>query len=647
MADDVLEYLRSKALSPRRASGTEVHLPCFFCGEDGNKRGRLYVNVDPLAEIPGLYMCHLCGAKGSLVSIKRWFGDATDVEEHQDDGYIRRAILETATVYYHENLADHEEVFAWLKTKRGLTVATIQNHQLGFAKGGLYAYLREQEFRVADILATGLAKEDRETHRIVDTLDCHLTIPYHVAGNVVMIRGRDLRKDAEKKYVTPFGQKARLFNSDVTWTAEQVVICEGELDALVLEQQGFDAVAVPGAQTWQESWTGYFSDVKRTYIVFDADDAGRKGAEKVSTVLPRARVVQMPELGTDITDFFVREGHTKEEFERVLRGSGAGLLVTVDEAWEEWSNLQGQEGLKLGYPEIDNLIKPGLLAAQVLIFLAKSGTGKTLTLLNLFQRMAMEKPDIKILFVSLEQTRGDWAERARRIYRFYNPGATDLEAREFWRERLLIIDRNRLTIDQLREAIDDFSYIMGDLPSVIAIDYLGYWGRAFKGEEYQRLSDAVMALKELGKETQRPFIVPHQVNRSVMYGAQTKADGARGSGVIEETGDFVFGLWTPDLLKDQEDKNGDLKCSIHKSRHGGTGIDVPLVLAPLSLVIADVANDGKYVKWARNEWHYMRQFKGITWEEAQLRHEANLSIDETNMARVRQAVHNRRQAQLV
>lgn len=109
--------------------------------------------------------------------------------------------------------------------------------------------------------------------------------------------------------------------------AEAVLLCEGEMDALVANQYGFPAVTgTSGAGTWKQSWTALFAD-KKIYIVYDRDTAGRKGARKVARslkgVAASIHIVKIPlkKRGADITDWFVVEGHSADEFRELLRSA--------------------------------------------------------------------------------------------------------------------------------------------------------------------------------------------------------------------------------------------------------------------------------------------------------------------------------------
>lgn len=631
MTVDVVGYLTGKGLELKRSDAHNVHTHCFFCSEDSTKRGRLYINVDPEADIPGLFKCFLCDEHGSFVSIKKHFGD--EIERVEEQGEELFQIFRVAAAFYHDQLVeDHSEAFAWLRgPDRNLSVETIVNARLGYASGGLYRELRQHDFAVKDMLATGLIMEDRQTNRLTDSLHEMVTIPYFVAGNCVGIRGRAYPYDKNgdrPKYKTCGGTKSRLFNSDATWQVDEIVICEGEFDALSMQQIGVPAVGVPGARNWQESWDGYVDHMRQLWIVFDPDKTGQEGAKKLKDRFgARVKEVRLDNEGrpVDVTDW-LSAGHTENDFEVAKRDAmSGGLLITVDEALAEHESTQGQQGFQFGNEELDHWIKPGLLPTQVMVVLAKTGTGKTIFLLNTMHRMRLVKgqEDLKFLFVSLEQTRGEWFERARRIHRFYNLDSTDKGALDFWRNNLMLIDKNRLSEAELVSALDDYEYRIGSPPDVVFIDYLGYWAQSFKGERYQRTSDAVMTLKAIAKDRRLPIITPHQVSRLAKNGEEPDADAARDAGVIEETADFLFLLWTQDAQHGRsfEEKSGLVHMRIGKSRHGGRGVKMDFQFAPISLALIPCHNtsDPRLLQQARDELRYEREYHD-TWEQAVYRH---------------------------
>lgn len=612
---DVLGYLHSKGIQTKRASQDEVSVPCFYHGQVSGERGKLYINVGNDPELSGLYHCKICGEKGNMVLLMRHFGDEPERVEKDDGRYwLRQQILSAACTYYHSNLtADH---LKWLREERGLNAKTVSKHEIGWADGGLYKHLTGLGFELRDMVKTGLvALRNEEAVQPDGTLvlngaqakpydflrDC-ITIPYHVAGNCVSIRGKKL----DGKYLTCPRQESRLFNTDVVWGSDVAVVTEGELDALVAEQMGYPAVGSPGAEMWQDKWSDYFEDMRRVYVAFDNDSAGQRGADKLREKMGRkVRSVLLPDSGdgekNDISKWFGQMGHTAEEFSQMLSlADNVGtLLVGVDDAYEEWEYWKDKKGLLYGFEEFDSYMRPGHLPTKVWIVLAKTNSGKTLALQNFFQGIAMhpDQQDKKILYVSLEQTRGDWFERARRIWNFWNLDCpsqdVNRETLNFWRDKIRMTDVNKLTVEELYNCVEDFKDQLGQLPDLVAIDYLGYWARSFKGlNKYEQVSEAVASLKEAGKLCNVPIIAPHQVNRSQDFGKELEVDAARDSGAIEEYADEIFLLWNPDTAvgTDIEQRTGRLKLKIGKTRAGSKGRTANFQFGYLSLAFAELGD---------------------------------------------------------
>jgi len=142
-----------------------------------------------------------------------------------------------------------------------------------------------------------------------------LSIPYiTVLGHCVGFKFRRL-DGGSPKYGSPLGQKAHLYNvADVTLDAASIVICEGELDAVVLSGMcNIPAVGVPGVTAWKPHFARLFAGFDTVYIVGDNDvkeDGSNPGAEfsrRVAGELTNGQIVQLPP-GMDINEFYLAEG---------------------------------------------------------------------------------------------------------------------------------------------------------------------------------------------------------------------------------------------------------------------------------------------------------------------------------------------------
>lgn len=641
---DVLEYLRSKSLNLKQAGPNNVHTACWYCGEDPAKRGRLYINVDPSSSPPGLFQCKICGEEGAFNKIRKHFGDAAlddDGNLFTKDGSkpasgVVLAVLKDAAEFYHQNLATAPQVMKWLEVERGIAIETISKHRLGWATGGLKQYLMTRGFSLEDIHATGLIYKDGQQN---DFFVNRVTIPYIANGQVVQIRGKDMNG----KYFTPTSQGVRLYNVDAVWNAHEVIICEGEFDALVLEQFGYATVGLPGSTSWQASWNTYIEKSAKIYTCFDRDEAGAKGYEKVlKEVGPRIRQILMPEHDeaagekkNDPSEWIAKKGHTKEDFAALVKAANTTVLVDADDAYSEWLQIENNDLIRtpLGFSNFDKAIGGGLMPGQVMVILAKTGVGKTLALTNIFYHMLATDPKAKVLFFSLEQTRNEWFERAQRIFRFYRetlgePKTPMSDIVDFYRGRFALIDKNRVDEVLFRQAIEEYQETYGQ-PTVLGVDYLGYWARAFKGEAYERTTEAIMKLKEIAKDVKIPTISPSQVNRA-SNGQRLDLASARDAGAVEETADLAIAMNEEmiNLSKDESQPNwrmtGDVTWDIKKSRLGGVGHETRFKKTPLSLGLVQLGDTvldrlvNTEVRWHGQGMHFeefmLRRRTGV-WDE--------------------------------
>lgn len=163
-------------------------------------------------------------------------------------------------------------------------------------------------------------------HHLLGWNGKRITIPvFNRQGELAFFK---LAKDPDsrpgpKMLVSP-GAYAELYGWELILARPcKVIICEGEFDRLVLEANGFHAVtSTAGAATFRAEWAREFEPIPETCICFDRDEAGRRGALRVARLIPHALIVELPEgvgSGGDVTDFFVRLGRTREEFQELVR----------------------------------------------------------------------------------------------------------------------------------------------------------------------------------------------------------------------------------------------------------------------------------------------------------------------------------------
>jgi hypothetical protein len=597
MEQDLVSYLSSKGLQIRKANGSEIVVHCFFCNEE-KKQPKLYLNTDSW-----LYDCKLCAETGNRKTLLRHFGDEDDADEV---GYLpgqdpakRRRVLKVAAEKAHQLLLQNETILAYL-LERGLDPDTIVANKIGFVPPNLgFARSLDDGFTVADVIGAGLLTSDG-----VEFLNNSLTIPYLHHGSVVQLRAKDI----DGRYRTAGNQNVRLYNEDALLGAERALICEGELDALMVQQalaasgdavaRTLAVVAIPGAGAFPERLDAFFSTMKRVYIGLDPDPPGQIGTAKLKELLDsKSRIVELPrgaEPKCDWTEYLRNKseshpwgGHTWRDVLSLLADADlvGKRMFSVTEARHKWEQDQVERpGIKLGFPSLDSRIKPGLRSGQVMIPLAKTGTGKTVFLAN----VAHNTRHHRCLFLSMELTAVELFGMMRRIHFFHQPdGRIESMGEDYkW---LRIVDENRVRQHEMATLVAEYTEDVGAPPELLIVDYLGYYARGSTGgSPYEKTSDAVMGLKGEAKAHDLAVIAPHQVSRKGKDGAPLEADDARDSGVVEETGDFVLSLFRPDQAIGSEDGiTGAFNLQLLKSRHGGKGHSANLRFSNLSLAIVD------------------------------------------------------------
>jgi DNA primase len=145
-------------------------------------------------------------------------------------------------------------------------------------------------------------------------------------------RNFQMRREIPDKRIKSWykGVGPLLFNSDLLKVADKVIITEGPVDAILLNQNGIPAVSHNGgAENWLYEWFEYFIYAKEIIIVYDNDKPGMIGAKKVAKNLGIYRCKLYNFAGYedkyDVVDFF-RDGGTKDEFERIVKDESKYLF---------------------------------------------------------------------------------------------------------------------------------------------------------------------------------------------------------------------------------------------------------------------------------------------------------------------------------
>lgn len=168
-----------------------------------------------------------------------------------------------------------------------------------------------------------------------------IQFPVFVNGELLDIRTYD--PNATPKIVGQKGSRPLIFPFDL-WVNDDrpTLLCEGEKDAAIARQMGFNAITVTGgAGTFPKILRSYFRN-RTVYIAYDCDDAGRSGAKTVAYHLhgiTKATFIVDIQKGEkeDIHDFFIKYKHTADDLFQILENA---TLFTPDDYREERERVQ-------------------------------------------------------------------------------------------------------------------------------------------------------------------------------------------------------------------------------------------------------------------------------------------------------------------
>jgi len=248
----------------------------------------------------GNYWCRVCNAKGFVSdapgiqldpeALAEW----RRAEEERKAAEVATALEKIERLNQRNNAARYHQQLTpaareWWHTK-GLNDVSIASWQLGYT-----------------------------TNCPTAPGEAAYTIPIYYQSKLYNIRHRLADANGGNKYRPEVaGLPAAMFNADVltddSGFVSEVVLVEGEIKAMVLQQNGFEAVGIPGAQTFKAKWLHHFRGCgKRVYVALDP--GAEEQAERIWQELGEAGVsAKLCTFPVKPDDFFVLYGGTQLDF---------------------------------------------------------------------------------------------------------------------------------------------------------------------------------------------------------------------------------------------------------------------------------------------------------------------------------------------
>ncbi len=261
----------------------------------------------------------------------------TVTESQQEDTLhnLKKRILEInreAARFFYSNLFKPEGKWGLdYYISRGLTPATIKSFGLGVALpewDSLYKHLKAMGYTAEEMYQANVVLKSKKGTYFDNFRDRTIFPIINVRGNVLGFSGRRRNEEMLSKYVntqdTPvYSKRQNLFalNFAKSYCAEQVIVVEGNFDAVALHQAGFKNVVAPFGTAFTEEQAQLLSRyTKEVVICFDSDLAGEEGIEKAFKALSKTglsvKVLKLP-VGKDPDEFL--KSNKPSDFEKLVQ----------------------------------------------------------------------------------------------------------------------------------------------------------------------------------------------------------------------------------------------------------------------------------------------------------------------------------------
>jgi twinkle protein len=511
------EFLISKGVTLKQ-QGAEKVCSCLFCDDS---KAHMYVNDDK-----GVFHCHKCGEAGNIWKLKRHYGEINISHKQKKKEYKRPTSL-------YDLKKDGRE---YLKAVRGFSDETIAHFKL----------TQYQDF---------------------------IAIPYYKDGILVNFKYRNIN---EKRFQRFTGGESTLFNMDNRDKTKDIVITEGEFDAISSHQLGItNVISVSiGAGSFNPDWIEFFDSCSGAfYIAYDNDTKGEEGAKKLAEKIGSHSIKRVKLPLKDFNDCLMA-GYSKEDAQKWLDEAEEYKpqhFVHIADLYQRMDDLYMRKdkgcGTQLdGWLDLNQRLG-GFRETEITILTGDTGSGKSTFALNIF--FSLVRQGEKILIASTEMATEQVMAMLFTMYigkNFKEFTDADYQKCVLWfaDKPIYFVDiHGRLSIDQIDDYIVygkrkyDIQYIL--------LDHLHFFIRHTSDNPVTDIENFVFDVVAIGKKTGvNIWLIAHPSKLNNTSGIVTMND-IKGSSAIKQDAHNVITVWRD---RDAEEKGfNEVVINFEKVRH--------------------------------------------------------------------------------
>jgi DNA primase len=269
-----------------------------------------------------------------------------------------RKLLEDALIFYRRHLLANTNILGYLRSKRGLSDASIETFGLGYAPNAwdsALTHFTQRGYSEQDLLEAGLISE-RESGGYFDRFRNRIMIPIRDENGKIsgfgarIVDPNDVPKFLNSPETPIFRKGSLLYGLDRARkpirVADQAVIVEGYFDVIALHQAGYENVVSPMGTALTENQLRLLKRfTRKSVLALDPDTAGKiavlRGLETARQSLS-SKVPVFDEAGekrTDAPELIRFADQLEVEIKVVTLPDDLDPDQIVERNREEWARL--------------------------------------------------------------------------------------------------------------------------------------------------------------------------------------------------------------------------------------------------------------------------------------------------------------------
>lgn len=365
------------------------------------------------------FHCFGCGAGGDVITFimkynnldyweaVKFLAERGGIPLPEDNGFnskrtdTRKRMYEmnkcAAKFFYHQlKTPEGKNCLDYLINKRKLSLETIKKYGMGYAPNSwsaLKSYMLSQGYTEEELEAGSLiSRSQNNTKRTFDFFVNRAMFPFiDLTGHIVGFGGRALSDDDKRKYLNSkdtlcYSKNRFLFSlnfaKNQSVKSKQILLCEGNLDVISLNQAGFEnAVASCGTALTTEQAKIISNYAEQVIICYDSDGAGQKATSRAIPILSEAglktTVIKMT--GAKDPDEYIKK-FGADHFRNLLNNSEGAINFELNKC-KEGINTDTELGkidyLKKVYNVLAGIKSPAERNVYISKISAEQGVNKT------------------------------------------------------------------------------------------------------------------------------------------------------------------------------------------------------------------------------------------------------------------------------